>query len=77
MNIKFTHLDLHAGNWVEVKDRNRRKNRVKEVDEVEDKARKFVRKPKKVKPGYKKKMKLQTEQIKKRERRLNKQNKRS
>lgn len=71
MGIKFNNLDLHAGNWVEVKERNRRKNRVKAVDEIEEKARRLVRRPNKVKPGYKKKMQVQAEQIKKRERRLN------
>ncbi|CAM3950424.1 DEAD/DEAH box helicase [Lederbergia lenta] len=75
MGIEFTHLDLVKHEWVEIKDRNRRKNRKKTVDEVEIKARKFVRKPSKVKPGYKKKMKEEIEQIKKRERRVNKRSK--
>ncbi|MEK3890706.1 DEAD/DEAH box helicase [Bacillus sp. FSL K6-3431] len=75
MGIEFTHLDLVKNEWVEVKERNRRKNRKKSVDEVDIKARKFVRKPTKVKPGYKRKMQEQIDQIKKRERRISKQRK--
>ncbi|MBS4222457.1 DEAD/DEAH box helicase [Lederbergia citrea] len=75
MGIEFSYLDLQKGNWVEVTDRNRRKNRTKTINEAEIKARKFVRKPAKVKPGYKKKMEAEREQIKKRERRLNSRNK--
>ncbi len=42
---------------------------------MDQKAKSKVRKPKKVKPGYKKKMKYEMEQIKKRERRVSKRNK--
>lgn len=70
MGIEFKNLDIKNGDWVEVIDRNRRKNRTRAVDDAEIKARQFVRKPGKVKPGYKKKMQEQAEQIKKRERRL-------
>src|SRR5690606_41404827 len=70
MGVEFLSYDLQKGDWVEVKDRNRRKNRPKTVSEEEKKARQLVRKPKKVKPGYKKKMQEQGEQIKKRERKV-------
>ena len=42
----------------------------KQLDDIDRKAIAFVRKPKKVKPGYKKKMAQQIENIKKRERRI-------
>ncbi|MFC5466617.1 DEAD/DEAH box helicase [Lederbergia graminis] len=76
MGIEFLSYDLQKGDWVEVKDRNRRKNRPKTVSEEEKKARQLVRKPKKVKPGYKKKMQEQREQIKKRERKVKSRNNR-
>ncbi|MDQ0213898.1 ATP-dependent RNA helicase CshB [Oikeobacillus pervagus] len=70
MGISFGHQDIQNGDWVQLKDRNRRKKREKVIDEIEQKAKGQVRKPTKVKPGYKKKMKQQIEQIKKRERRI-------
>jgi len=75
MGIDFTYMDIHKGNWVEIAERNRRKNRTKTVSEEELKARQLVRKPQKVKPGYKKKMQAQREQIKRRERKVNNRNK--
>ena len=74
MGIEFSYRDVHSGEWTDVPERNKRKKRVKTADETEIKARKLVKKPNKVKPGYKKKMKYQAEQIKKRERRINKRN---
>ena len=41
------------------------KTRTKQFDEIDRKAIAFVRKPKKVKPGYKKKMAQKIEKIKK------------
>ncbi|MBS4194702.1 DEAD/DEAH box helicase [Lederbergia citri] len=70
MGIEFSYLDLQNGNWVQITERNRRKNRTKIVSEEEIKARQLVRKPQKVKPGYKKKMQEQREQIKRRERKI-------
>ncbi|MCR2820413.1 DEAD/DEAH box helicase [Lederbergia panacisoli] len=70
MGIEFSYLDLQHGNWVETTERNRRKNRTKTATDEEVKARQLVRKPQKVKPGYKKKMEVQREQIKRRERKM-------
>lgn len=70
LGIEFKNMDLKNGEWVEIEDRNRRKNRKKQVDEIDMKAKSLVKKPKKVKPGYKKKMQRQVESIKKRERRV-------
>ncbi|KYD11573.1 DEAD/DEAH box helicase [Heyndrickxia sporothermodurans] len=72
MGIIFEYKDLQKGEWVAITERNKRKNRKKQSDEIENKARNLVRKPKKVKPGYKKKINQQVEQIKKRERKLQK-----
>lgn len=74
MGIPFIHEDVKNGEWIEVKERNARKKRVKEVDELERKAVSYVRKPDKVKPGYKKKMTKEIEKFKKRERRLKRKN---
>lgn len=53
--IEFVNKDLERNEWVEVDDRNKRRKRVRQEDEVEKTAHKFIRKPAKVKPGYKKK----------------------
>lgn len=70
LGVEFKHMDLKKGEWIELDDRNRRKNRKKLVDEIDLKAKSLVKKPKKVKPGYKKKMQQQVETIKKREKRI-------
>lgn len=70
MGITFKHVDLKNGEWVELEDRNKRKKRVRQEDTADKKAKTLVKKPGKVKPGYKKKMKYEMESIKKRERRL-------
>lgn len=49
-------------------DRQRRKN-VKTPNEADEIAHRLVKKPKKVKPGYKKKMSYEMEKIKKKQRR--------
>jgi ATP-dependent RNA helicase CshB len=71
MNIQFQSVDLKNGEFVEVEDRNRRKNRVKQAGEAEKMAKSMIRKPQKVKPGYKKKMQYEMDKIVKRQRRLN------
>ncbi|MCJ7841863.1 DEAD/DEAH box helicase [Lederbergia sp. NSJ-179] len=71
MGISFTYLDFERGNWVESTDRNRRKKRPKTASEAEQKARQLVRKPKQVKPGYKKKIQKQREQMVRREKSKN------
>lgn len=70
LGVEFKHMDLKKGEWIELDDRNRRKNRKKQVEEIDLKAKSLVKKPKKVKPGYKKKMQQQVETIKKREKRI-------
>lgn len=70
MGITFSHADLRSGEWTELVDRNQRRKREKAADEIDAKAKSIVRKPKKVKPGYKKKMQREMVQFKKRERRL-------
>ncbi|MBD7983138.1 DEAD/DEAH box helicase [Sporosarcina sp. Sa2YVA2] len=74
LGIPFVHEDIKNGEWTEVKERNARKKRVKESDELDRKASSYIRKPDKVKPGYKKKMTKDIENFKKRERRLNRKN---
>ncbi len=70
MGIPFVQMDVKDGEWSELKERHARKNRVKQENEIDVKAKALVRKPKKVKPGYKRNMKWEMEKIKKRERRL-------
>ncbi|MBP2241648.1 ATP-dependent RNA helicase CshB [Cytobacillus eiseniae] len=70
MGIEFHHTDLHKGSWVKLDDRNKRKNRQRKTDDIDKKAASLIQKPKKVKPGYKKKMKWEMDKIKKRERRI-------
>lgn len=72
MGIVFSYKDLQKGEWVSIAERNKRKNRKKQVDEIEEKARNMMKKPRKVKPGYKKKINQQVENMKKRERKLQK-----
>lgn len=62
--ITFSYKDILEDELVESKVRNQRKKREKGINEAELEARKRVRKPKKVKPGYKKKMKEQIEKEK-------------
>ncbi|MCH1624956.1 DEAD/DEAH box helicase [Ferdinandcohnia quinoae] len=70
MGITFTNMDLVHSELVKIGERNKRKQRQKQADEIDKRAESLVRKPKKVKPGYKKKKNRQIEEIKKRQRRL-------
>ncbi|PKG21934.1 DEAD/DEAH box helicase [Niallia nealsonii] len=70
LGVEFKNMDLKNGEWVAIDDRNRRKKRTRQADEIDAKAKSLVQKPKKVKPGYKKKMNREVESIKKRERRI-------
>lgn len=56
---------LNKGEWVEVKEWNERKKRERKESELDAQAWQQVRRKKKVKPGYKKKMKSEQERIKK------------
>ena len=68
MGIPFEQVDIKNGEWIELKERHARQNRVKNENEIEKIAKAKVRKPKKVKPGYKRNMKWEMEKIKKKER---------
>lgn len=70
MGLEFQHKDLQKGEWTDLDNRNKRKTRLKQTDDIDKKAASLVKKPKKVKPGYKKKMKWEMDKIKKRERRI-------
>lgn len=69
LGISFSSKDLAQGEWIEITDRNRRKKREKTGRGAEPQVTYKVKKPSKVKPGYKKKMKIEKEKIMKRERR--------
>ncbi|GGA68504.1 DEAD/DEAH box helicase [Ornithinibacillus halotolerans] len=64
--LEFVFYDVRDGQWQDAKAWNERNLRLKTTTNVEKEAWKQVRKPKKVKPGYKKKMKKQQESIKRR-----------
>ena len=72
MGIPFEQKDVKNGEWTELKDRHQRAGRKGErkENEIDAKAKALVRKPKKVKPGYKRNMRWEMEKIKKRERRI-------
>ena len=72
MGIPFVQKDIKNGEWSELKDRHQRASRKSErkEDEIDKKAKALVRKPKKVKPGYKRNMKWEMDKVKKRERRI-------
>lgn len=69
--ITFIYSEIKNGEFIEAKRYNRRETRKKTVTNLDAEAWKYVKKPKKVKPGYKKKLKQQHEHIK---RRLKKRN---
>ena len=70
MGITFHDADIQNGDWMEIDERNKRKNRKKQKSDLDVKAGKLVKKPGKVKPGYKKKIQREVENFKKRERRI-------
>jgi len=72
MGIEFHHRDISKGEWIELPEWNKRSKRKKEEGELEKIVKRAVNKPKKVKPGYKKKMREEIEKQKKRLRRLQK-----
>ncbi|MBM7554746.1 DEAD/DEAH box helicase [Thalassobacillus pellis] len=59
--LKFDFYDIRNGEWKEVKAHDERQKREKKESDIEKQAWNQVKKPKKVKPGYKKKMKRQAE----------------
>ena len=70
MGIEFKHCDLQDHEWVDLGDRNKRKKRKRQVNQIDLKAKSMIKKPKKVKPGYKKKLQQETESFKNREKRI-------
>jgi ATP-dependent RNA helicase CshB len=70
MGIQFKNVDLKNNEFITVDERNKRKTRVRQEDKADQKAKSLVKKPNKVKPGYKKKMQWEMDKIKKRERRI-------
>jgi ATP-dependent RNA helicase CshB len=70
LGIEFKNADIKDGEFIEIDDRNRRKTRIRQENEVDKLAKSLVRKPQKVKPGYKKKMQSDMDQIRKRQKRL-------
>ena len=68
IDFKYKHLS-DSGELVESNSRNRRISRPKHENEVDKIAKAMVKKPKKVTPGYKKKMKLEMEKVRRKERR--------
>lgn len=63
--IQFENVDIKNGEWVEVKEWNKRQIRIKREQRLDAEAWKKVRRNKQVKPGYKKKMWEEKEKIKK------------
>ncbi|RFU61870.1 DEAD/DEAH box helicase [Bacillus sp. V59.32b] len=72
MGITFKNIDIDKGEWVEIDERNKRKNRKRQGNEIDAMAKSHVKKPAKVKPGYKKKLQREVEGFKKRQRRVQK-----
>jgi ATP-dependent RNA helicase CshB len=72
MGIGFKNADFQNKEWIELNDRNKRKKRKRQVDEIDLKAKSMIQKPKKVKPGYKKKIQRETENFKLRQKRMQK-----
>ncbi|MTL24048.1 DEAD/DEAH box helicase, partial [Turicibacter sanguinis] len=62
--IKFNYKELKNGELVTVNARNSRQKREKKENEIDKIAKAKVRKPKKVTPGYKKKMKFEMDKVK-------------
>lgn len=69
LGVVFKNVDIVKGQMVEIGDRNRRKKRQKQTN-PDEQQKVYISKPKKVKPGYKKKMNFELEKIKKRQNRL-------
>ncbi|MFC3418092.1 DEAD/DEAH box helicase [Salinicoccus hispanicus] len=65
---KFAHEDIRKGELVEIKSRTQRAKRKHQEDNLESQLSHRVKKPKKVKPGYRRKMKYELDTLKKQER---------
>ena len=67
--IEFKNMEVKDGSWVELVDRDRRLNRPRKTNEVEQRITKMVTRPTKVKPGYKKKRKMVIQKLVQKEKR--------
>jgi ATP-dependent RNA helicase CshB len=65
LGISFSNIDIRNNEWVEIGPREKRKARKKEQTAIDKKAKSYIQKPTKVKPGYKKKLQEQTQKYKK------------
>ena len=61
--IKFKVMEIKDNQWNDLGDREKRKARVRKQTTLENEISKVVRKPKKVKPGYKKKRQRQINEL--------------
>ncbi|MFC7060653.1 DEAD/DEAH box helicase [Halobacillus seohaensis] len=59
--LSFTFYEVKKGEWIEAKSYKERRTRTRDESDLEKKAKHMVKKPKKVKPGYKKKMKQEAD----------------
>lgn len=75
MGVTFINRDLVNGEWVEIDARNKRQIRKKKKEELDVKAQAIIKKPSKVKPGYKKRKQAELAKHKKRQRRIEARNK--
>ncbi|WP_379966223.1 DEAD/DEAH box helicase [Ectobacillus sp. sgz5001026] len=64
-NISFEHIDLKAGEWIELPPRKKRLNRKKPGSSLDNMTKKVIKKPTKIKPGYKKKLAVERDKVKK------------
>jgi len=71
LGIQFKNKEIKNGEWKEIKEFDARKKRVKKVTELDLKIQKVVatNKNKKVKPNYKKKIKIQVDKLKRKHKR--------
>ncbi len=67
--ITFKNMEIKNGQWIDLGEREKRKNRPKQQTALEQEIQKIVRKPKKVKPGYKKKRQREVNDLVRRQRR--------
>ncbi|WP_043933903.1 DEAD/DEAH box helicase [Bacillus sp. EB01] len=72
MGIEFKHVDFGKDGLVEIANRNKRKTRKRQEDEVDKMAKAIVKAPKKVKPGYKKKINQEIAKVRKRQNKMKK-----
>lgn len=67
--IQFKNKEIKNGVWVDLEDRLRRQKRPRKSNAIEAKYSKMIKKSTKVKPGYKKKRKMEIQKLVKKEKR--------